>query len=980
MSDFTVNYSVSPWLLLLIIPIAALTLIPYFRMNKRYRRNRNRIISIALHLIITVLAVSVLAGVSFAYNIQNKENEIMLLVDCSDSLSISDNERNRAIEDIIYSSGSRFKIGIVAFGKDQVYAAQPSNDVEETYRKYIDSLAENPVDGRATDFASALLFTQDKFKNPETAKVVVISDGFETDGNAMSAIKTLTSLGIDVDAIKLDRYFDREIAITDVEIPNQSFKYGEKFDIHVTIQTTVDRPNIGLQIYENGELVNMDDMEDSMFKLTNNSIGKDAPFVYDIKNYMFERADDTEPGNDIRELSFKLVDLDEGAADGFADNNTYYTYVNVQNFNNILMIEGVEGDSAKLIETLTDTDNPFEIKSFNIKEIIPNDPEFPNTLEEMSEYDQIILVNVSYSDLLGENMPIEYDNELAREVTFEENLNRYAREVGGSVFVVGGTEAGSIAAGEPEAHAFNREDFETAKEGGFTAFADMLPVEVTPYRPPLGVMLVIDNSGSMGVGRDDNIMDKLDYACDAALRLIDNLDDHDYVGITCFSERPIEILPITQVIDARDRARELVDQIGESAGSGGTNISPALRSAGQALESISTIDRRHMIVITDGEPSEKLFGTAGVGHEAYGPIIESNYARCGTTMSLIHIASSSGFSNSSQMKTAAEVLGHGRYVKVVESNLSELLTIIDEELATQMLDEASDYNNGAEFTPVIDELTSIFNGIDTRNLPKVGGYLGAKLKPKTSSPLRAEFNAPLYAQWKYGRGKVGVFMCSLNGDKWSQDWVTSDSQGKKLINNIVEDLMPTQDITMSDIQITIDEDNFTTRVNLFTEVPENEYIQVDVYKQNGADVSIYSNMFMQENNRATFELEEPGTYRIEARKYNANGEEKEGTYVKKFRVFSYSKEYNIFESDKTATTFLTDLTASGNGELLNNGADVFLKYDTNIHKTFDPTITFLIIAIVLFLLDVAVRKFKFKWIHEIVRDRKERKRIIGEKR
>jgi hypothetical protein len=33
----------------------------------------------------------------------------------------------------------------------------------------------------------------------------------------------------------------------------------------------------------------------------------------------------------------------------------------------------------------------------------------------------------------------------------------------------------------------------------------------------------------------------------------------------------------------------------------------------------------------------------------------------------------------------------------------------------------------------------------------------------------------------------------------------------------------------------------------------------------------------------------------------------------------------------------------------------------------------MIIAIVLFLLDIAVRKFKFKWIHEMVRESREKK-------
>ena len=44
-----------------------------------------------------------------------------------------------------------------------------------------------------------------------------------------------------------------------------------------------------------------------------------------------------------------------------------------------------------------------------------------------------------------------------------------------------------------------------------------------------------------------------------------------------------------------------------------------------------------------------------------------------------------------------------------------------------------------------------------------------------------------------------------------------------------------------------------------------------------------------------------------------------------------------------------------------------------MQKTYNPTLVFMIIALVLFLLDVAVRKFKFKWPHEIVQAWKEKK-------
>ena len=54
---------------------------------------------------------------------------------------------------------------------------------------------------------------------------------------------------------------------------------------------------------------------------------------------------------------------------------------------------------------------------------------------------------------------------------------------------------------------------------------------------------------------------------------------------------------------------------------------------------------------------------------------------------------------------------------------------------------------------------------------------------------------------------------------------------------------------------------------------------------------------------------------------------------------------------------------------------MFDSFEKTIKRTADPRLALLIIAIVLFLLDIAVRKFKFKWIHELVRDRKARKEM-----
>ena len=52
---------------------------------------------------------------------------------------------------------------------------------------------------------------------------------------------------------------------------------------------------------------------------------------------------------------------------------------------------------------------------------------------------------------------------------------------------------------------------------------------------------------------------------------------------------------------------------------------------------------------------------------------------------------------------------------------------------------------------------------------------------------------------------------------------------------------------------------------------------------------------------------------------------------------------------------------------------IYEEIAKTLKRSYDPRIPFIITALVLFLLDIAVRKFKFKWPHEIIRDAKAKK-------
>ena len=63
--------------------------------------------------------------------------------------------------------------------------------------------------------------------------------------------------------------------------------------------------------------------------------------------------------------------------------------------------------------------------------------------------------------------------------------------------------------------------------------------------------------------------------------------------------------------------------------------------------------------------------------------------------------------------------------------------------------------------------------------------------------------------------------------------------------------------------------------------------------------------------------------------------------------------------------------------MIEDADEVFENAVEYLHVVIDPRIPFAIIIIVLFLLDIAARKFKWKWPSEIWRERKRAKEQSG---
>ena len=96
-----------------------------------------------------------------------------------------------------------------------------------------------------------------------------------------------------------------------------------------------------------------------------------------------------------------------------------------------------------------------------------------------------------------------------------------------------------------------------------------------------------------------------------------------------------------------------------------------------------------------------------------------------------------------------------------------------------------------------------------------------------------------------------------------------------------------------------------------------------------------------------------------------------------YRSFSYSEEYDqtTIPTNADLAVSLAALAKNGDGSLIVKNEDpieVFANFVTSVQKSFDPRYLFMILALILFLADVAVRKFKFKWPHELIRAHREK--------
>ena len=401
----------------------------------------------------------------------------------------------------------------------------------------VEEIAEGSDDPPGTDLASAIRTAAAAIPPRFVPKLVLISDGNETSGDAVAAA---VAAGLPIDCVALPGRSEPEVQIASLDAPAQ-VRQGEPFYLEVVVNSNTDTTGF-VDIYrgdirigdENAKAIKIPSGE-TKFRIRQTVTGqRQVTFAARLRGLGGAGAGES----------------GQGRADTLLDNNEQSAIVAAAGRPRVLMIDPDIDQTDSLRWALDEQKIDVEVRP---------PAGVPRDLAELQGYECLILSNVPATAMTMRQMDV---------------IRTYVQDLGGGLVMMGGDQSFGL--------------------GGYyrTQLEEILPVrsnfEKEREKPSLAMVLVIDKSGSMGG-------EKIELAKDAARAAVELLGPRDSIGVIAFDG---ESYWINEMRSASDKGY-VIDQISTIDAGGGTNMYPAMDDAYQALNSASA-KLKHCIMLTDG--------------------------------------------------------------------------------------------------------------------------------------------------------------------------------------------------------------------------------------------------------------------------------------------------------------------------------------------------------------------------------------------
>ena len=402
-----------------------------------------------------------------------------------------------------------------------------------------------------TDLQAALRLAYGLYPPGHKKRLVVVTDGNETRGHALSEVDTAKRLGIGVSYLSMPTTPPPpELMVAGLDVPTD-IEINVPFDVQVTVKSN---RSAAVKC-----TLKVDDIVAGVEKATLEPGEKVLEFARIRVRRGGEHAFRVDCGPEVAEGQ----NVDPATLDRFASNNRFDVSRKVEEKKRLLYVEGEGLYSKNFRDAMADD---VQVKVAGARGI-------PSSLASAKRYKAIVISDVPrQTRTYRENMTYAQ----------MKMLHQYANEGGVLVFTGGQDSFGP---------------------GGYTGTyleRSVLPVKLEVEHeletPRLAMVLAIDRSGSMSGPR-------IELAKKAARETVKVLGRQDVVGIVAFDATPREIQRLTTAGSVA-RFERAVSRL---TAAGGTNIFGALDASFRMLEGVEA-QLKHVILLTDGMSSRKGIG------------------------------------------------------------------------------------------------------------------------------------------------------------------------------------------------------------------------------------------------------------------------------------------------------------------------------------------------------------------------------------
>jgi uncharacterized membrane protein/Mg-chelatase subunit ChlD len=469
----------------------------------------------------------------------------MFLIDASNS--VPREAQKTALGYVTEASKKRRRddlAGVVVFGKEPRVEVPPAPSELNLLG------IESTIDNENTDIGAAVKLALATFPEDTARRIVALSDGNENRGNLLEQALAAKSLGVQVDVIPIEYFYDREVLVEKVSIP-PDVKKGETVNINVVIRAS--EPTHGtLQIFQKAD------------NYRQPAVGNEQPHPVELQrgvNVFTLPQLITEPN--FYTFSAEFVPARD-SGDRRAINNVAEGFTHARGKAQVLLIEGTRGEHAELVKALREKE--IEVKVLVAPRIdgsggVGGDP-LPTDLAQLQPYDAVILANV----------PKEAFTESQHQL-----LASNCHDMGSGLVMIGG--ADSFGA------------------GGWmnTPVEKALPVDMQIKAlkvQGIGAMALIMHASEIAEG---NYWQKV-----VAKAAIGALSSYDYAGLLHWEGQEAWLFTLRPIGTGRGFMLRAIDRMtpGDM-----PDFDPSLQMAMKGLNAIPDAMSKHIVVISDGDPT-----------------------------------------------------------------------------------------------------------------------------------------------------------------------------------------------------------------------------------------------------------------------------------------------------------------------------------------------------------------------------------------